>query len=854
MATSAASVLGGLEVDVDALFSVQVDFGHLKLTISAILAALAKAATRADAMQREQQQTQADVKELQRRADDAEQKQVAAEKAMAAQAETVAGLVRREAAQAARVAALEKELADLAALKPLLTLKLPVVVPDHASRIAALEAALQRLSELNSSDKDLRAALEERDARLAELERRVSETAQAAKAAEAAAKVADATAQGAESAAQNADAVARQADTNARNAHAVAEQALALANANRGQNQAPVVAAAPPPPAAAPLPAPTQNNDALLRQMKQLSSALEALTARVAALEGQQGTLQRQVQNVKAASANAASTAPPPVVRVPSKKGSSSGDDSSALSDALAALQNSDAHNSRQLAACLSELAQIQAALSALEKAMALKAAQKDLALKADQDALDQTDRRVGAQARQINDLERELAQLRDQMRAMQDANRALEAKVHALMEAATCGQCKDARPSVKCKKCALSLCDACDEALHGAPHASPAMQAHLRMPLGAVQVDVSPAAPAASPVHSDRGPGLNADNDELRRWAEEQIAALVRKEKATRADVHDLASSEAVLRARVDALSKQGAADKEAMADLAAALKRLETELRAALAQSAAQGRHYTDNRVEELLLKLRDLERALEKGMRSELKRFERDVLVYLEGHGLGSGGEHGHDAAVGKIHFRCLSCDQTVANLQGPASLLYTRAVGGGAASSNVNNANVNPNATSMSIERGRELYLNGRDGAVYKGRDATSVTIAPGDPSRSAQFQVHYNHANLSAPTTNARGTTILDHKTVPAPYNAATGAPPPSTPQRGALMRPSSAPYDPHSSRGQGSLPPTRPATRSGLRSRDGGRGAGGSPQQGQIGTIDEQKTPSRAEQLAAESF
>jgi hypothetical protein len=402
-----------------------------------------------------------------------------------------------------------------------------------------------------------------------------------------------------------------------------------------------------------------------------------------------------------------------------------------------------------------------------------------------------------------------------------------------------------------------MSLCDACDEELHGAPHASPAMQAHLRTPLSAsAPVQLESIAPVLSVVSG--GPGLNASNDELRRWAEEQIAQLNRKEKATRADVHDLASSEAVLRARVDAMAKQSLADKETLADLLAQLKRLEADLRGAIASSAAQGRNYTDSRVEELLLKLRELERALEKGMRSELKRFERDVLVFMEAQGLGGGGgDHSHDAAVGKIHFRCLSCDQTVANLQGPASLLYSRAVG--ASPGSTVHSPLNPNATNMSIERGRELYLNGRDGAVYKGRDPTAVTIQPGDPARSAQFQVHYGTANLSAPTTNARGTSILDHKTVPAPYGSLASAnqPLPSTPQRGggALLRPASAPYDPHQAggRGQGSLPPTRPATRSGLRSREGGaRNSPGQQQQGAL--LEEHKTPSRAEQLAAESF
>jgi len=335
------------------------------------------------------------------------------------------------------------------------------------------------------------------------------------------------------------------------------------------------------------------------------------------------------------------------------------------------------------------------------------------------------------------------------------------------------------------------------------------------------------------------------SSEDELRRWAEDQFALLNRKEKASRVDIHELYSKDKELRAKLDALLKASADDKTAYADLVGALKKLEAELRALVANAAAGGRHYTDNRIEELLLKLRELERALEKGMKSELKRFERDVLVFMESAGQAEHGHgHGGDAAVGKIHFRCLSCDQTVGNLQGPSSLLYARAVGqAGAASAQGAGAN---GATTLSIERGRELYLNGRDGAVYKGRDPSLVTIAPGDPGRPAQFQVNYgNHA---MPTTNARGTTIVDQKTVNAPYSTvAPGQPPPSTPQRGgALLRPSSA-HEQHQQRT--SLPPTRPATRAGLRSRGGERS---SPSQ-QLQQLEEQRTPER-QQLPSNSF
>lgn len=62
--------------------------------------------------------------------------------------------------------------------------------------------------------------------------------------------------------------------------------------------------------------------------------------------------------------------------------------------------------------------------------------------------------------------------------------------------------------------------------------------------------------------------------------------------------------------------------------------------------------------------------------------------------------------------------------------------------------------------MSIERGKELYLNGRDGQVYKGRDNSVVTVYAGDQSKGAHFNINYadksktvNPQRSSIPTPN-----------------------------------------------------------------------------------------------------
>ena len=75
---------------------------------------------------------------------------------------------------------------------------------------------------------------------------------------------------------------------------------------------------------------------------------------------------------------------------------------------------------------------------------------------------------------------------------------------------------------------------------------------------------------------------------------------------------------------------------------------------------------RAYVDGKYDDLLKKLKQLEKAMAKALKTELKQFERDVMVFLEDsrkemHNIS-------EAAVGKIHFRCLSCDQVTGSQHG------------------------------------------------------------------------------------------------------------------------------------------------------------------------------------------
>ncbi len=78
-----------------------------------------------------------------------------------------------------------------------------------------------------------------------------------------------------------------------------------------------------------------------------------------------------------------------------------------------------------------------------------------------------------------------------------------------------------------------------------------------------------------------------------------------------------------------------------------------------------ATQG--FVDDRMSALAGQLKAMDSNIGKNLKTELKKFERDVIVYVE---------HARkdlmsDAAAGKIHFRCLSCDQYTPTVNGPAT---------------------------------------------------------------------------------------------------------------------------------------------------------------------------------------
>jgi hypothetical protein len=553
-------------------------------------------------------------------------------------------------------------------------------------------SVLPRLSALESANRVLRGEVESGSSKLSSLELQAAEaelTARAALLEAGASKMTSLELQAAQAAQADAARAAREAKERK-------EKAQSIAAAAKSAAESAVVANVPTPVAPpTPTPAPVQhhNYDAVLAQIQKVATGLENLSTRVALLETRPvssfapGPATGPVAGATTGSASNSNSGSGSGSGSSSGSGSGSGSSSGPGTDpsVLGALEHQSSQTARQLAATVRELGQIQSALAALEKVVATKASAEEVQKKAASTDLASVVDRVDQSEREAKDLADQVQQLKEQLAALQDAHAALASKLAALAEASSCSRCHEARPSVRCSKCSKSFCDECDEAVHGSD-AEAHMQAHLRTPFAAAAP--APVYEVHSQVVNRSGPG----EDDTRRWAEDMFNMLARKEKATRGDIHELYTKDKELRAKLTELLKANGDDKRTFEEIMAAIKKLETELRNQIANTATTSRNYTDNRIEELLIKLRELERALEKGMKSELKRFERDVLVFMESN---NSSDHAHgsgDASVGKIHFRCLSCDQHVGNLQGPSSLLYARAVGQASMP-------INPNATNM-----------------------------------------------------------------------------------------------------------------------------------------------------------
>lgn len=151
-----------------------------------------------------------------------------------------------------------------------------------------------------------------------------------------------------------------------------------------------------------------------------------------------------------------------------------------------------------------------------------------------------------------------------------------------------------------------------------------------------------------------------------------------------------------------------------------------------------------------DDMLKQLKDTANTLREHMRNELKRFEGDLMLYLDER---ENQKDTTETAIGKVYFRCLTCNQPTQTQHGPHSKYYQYTQGNAISASGV--AVPLPRVgAGMIIEKGQDVTVHGADGNVYKGREEPVVHFTPAsvgsgeEPTgtltsrNNAQFRVTY----------------------------------------------------------------------------------------------------------------
>jgi tRNA A37 N6-isopentenylltransferase MiaA len=296
--------------------------------------------------------------------------------------------------------------------------------------------------------------------------------------------------------------------------------------------------------------------------------------------------------------------------------------------------------------------------------------------------------------------------------------------KLNDLINNLNCFHCKSSKPSIKCNTCNQVYCDNCDTHIHESSNTSN----HIRTPLSGYTRDNT----AERIIELQSSENDNELFNKLKKYIDEQILNINKKDKQKLNDINDIFESIKEVKKNISDINNKDNSNKLVIEDILSALKRLEIDLNGKITAVNNNAKQYTDLKSEELLNKLNDFEKMLSKLLHTELKKFERDMMIFLEDN------KNDHtEASIGKIHFRCITCDQYTNTVSGPTSLLFNKTI-----------TNKDNGATQMNIEKGKEIYLNGRDGRVYLGRDQSIVTVTPGDPMKNASFNISYHDKKTS----------------------------------------------------------------------------------------------------------
>lgn len=179
-----------------------------------------------------------------------------------------------------------------------------------------------------------------------------------------------------------------------------------------------------------------------------------------------------------------------------------------------------------------------------------------------------------------------------------------------------------------------------------------------------------------------------------------------------------------------------------------------------------------------DDLIKQIREAAGALKEHLKKELRRFEKDLIDYIGERG-GAGSDQ-TETAIGKVYFRCLTCNQVTGSQHGPHSRTFQAQMGipvvGGNAGTGVSIPTSSAGALmhqrpstagalsaiaqgGMLIERGDDLTLHGADGQVYKGREDPIVHFASPADSVAAPalgFGASGGVSATAAPSTAAAG--------------------------------------------------------------------------------------------------
>jgi hypothetical protein len=156
-------------------------------------------------------------------------------------------------------------------------------------------------------------------------------------------------------------------------------------------------------------------------------------------------------------------------------------------------------------------------------------------------------------------------------------------------------------------------------------------------------------------------------------------------------------------------------------------------------------------------------------------ELKLFERDLRDYMQSIGSSMPGAGAasprSNGAIGRQHFRCLTCDNVMQTLDGPSTDAHRAA----ACASPINHKHRDKDIQvgKFVVEQGDEVPVFGANGAVYKGRTAPKLYV-PVDMLRKAKEQNKQLNATVPAAFMRRPGSAPSRKAFSPARVSSPTG--------------------------------------------------------------------------------